>query len=869
LFLSTKDRSAKEGMNKQQLAAKIWETANKMRSKIEAGEYKDFILGFMFYKFISDKELKFLRAKEYTEDEIENLTEDDHRSVKYVQNNIGFFLPYKDLFSTWISKGADFDVSDVMDALSAFDRLVNPSHKRVFDGVFKTLRSGINKLGGTAAEQTKAIRDLLHLLKIIPMNGKQNYDVLGYIYEFLISNFAANAGKKAGEFYTPHEVSVLMSEIVSNHLNGKEDIMIYDPTSGSGSLLINIGSTVSKHISDKDRIKYYAQELKENTYNLTRMNLVMRGILPNNIIVRNNDTLEADWPYFDESDPQGTYNPLFVDAVISNPPYSQHWNKENKESDPRFSEFGLAPSSKADYAFLLHCLYHIKPDGIMTIILPHGVLFRTGEEETIRKNLIEKNHIDVIIGLPSNIFFGTGIPTIIMVLKKDNKKNNDILIIDASKGYVKDGNKNILRASDIKKITDTITKRESILKYSRAVSIEEIRNNNYNLNIPRYVDSSDPQETWDIYSLMFGGIPKYELSRLDRHWEAFPNLYHELFDELNSSYVYIKTTDIKGVIENNNDIHSYLERYKGSFIDFESFLKKRLIDNLMNVVISREQDEISQEIFSRLEPYKLLDKYKAYQALDDIWVNTSLDLETIHSEGFESVKRVDPNIVIKKKDNKDEEVQDGWIGRVIPFEIAQNEIFRSELESLENRKNHLNEVLAEQQELYDCLTGDDQVQRAQKDNDDSFASIVRGLIHELDDDPSGGDESIKPKLLKYVHLLDEGRKLNREINKDAIDLHNKTKETIESLSDDMATVLLIRKWIHPLVDSISKLPCSIISDISSKVKYLEEKYKTTCSDITKEIKDNQKSLLTLIDDLVGDEYDMKGLSELKSLLNGD
>ncbi|MDQ7069063.1 MAG: N-6 DNA methylase [Sulfurimonas sp.] len=222
------------------------------------------------------------------------------------------------------------------------------------------------------------------------MNSKQDYDVLGFIYEYLISMFAATAGKKAGEFYTPHEVSVLMSEIVAHALKDRKEIQIYDPTSGSGSLLINIGNSVAKHMDDENNIKYFAQELKKNTYNLTRMNLVMRGILPSNIHTRNGDTLEEDWPYFDENDPVGTYDPLYIDAVVSNPPYSQKWDSENKESDPRYARFGLAPKTKADYAFLLHDLYHLKPDGIMTIVLPHGVLFRGGEEGEIRKILLSK-----------------------------------------------------------------------------------------------------------------------------------------------------------------------------------------------------------------------------------------------------------------------------------------------------------------------------------------------------------------------------------------------------------------------------------------------------------------------------------------------
>lgn len=452
-------------MNKQQLAAKIWESANKMRSKIEANEYKDYILGFIFYKFLSDKEVKYLKSIGYTDSSIKQVAEDIPEVVENVQNNIGYFIAYDNLFSTWLEIGADFNVSNVRDALAAFNRLISSSHKKVFEKIFDTLQTGLSKLGDTSGTQTKSISDLIHLIKDIPMDGRQDYDVLGFIYEYLISNFAANAGKKAGEFYTPHEVSLLMSEIVANHLKERSEIKIYDPTSGSGSLLINIGKCIAKYMGDGDRIKYYAQELKENTYNLTRMNLIMRGIIPSNVVTRNGDTLEEDWPYFDESDPVGTYDPLYVDAVVSNPPYSQNWNPGDKENDPRYKRYGVAPKGKADYAFLLHDLYHIKPDGIMTIVLPHGVLFRGGEEAAIRKNLIENNNIDTIIGLPANIFFGTGIPTIIMVLRQI-RSNNDVLIIDASKGFEKVGKNNKLRASDIKRVVDVVTKRETVDKYN-------------------------------------------------------------------------------------------------------------------------------------------------------------------------------------------------------------------------------------------------------------------------------------------------------------------------------------------------------------------------------------------------------------------
>lgn len=672
-------------MNKQQLATKIWESANKMRSKIEASEYKDYILGFIFYKFLSEREENFLKRDGYEEEDLNTVTEDDQDVVDYLQTRIGYFISYDNLFSTWLKMGSDFDVSNVTDALSAFSRLISDNYKRVFDGIFQTLESGISKLGSSSKEQSKAVRDLIYLINNIPMDGQQDYDVLGFIYEYLISNFAANAGKKAGEFYTPHEVSLLMSEIIAEHLKDRKEIKIYDPCSGSGSLLINIGKSVSKYMDGQNNIKYYAQELKQNTYNLTRMNLVMRGILPDNIKVRNGDTLEEDWPDFEDSDPVGTYEPLYVDAVTSNPPYSQNWDPSDKENDPRYSDYGLAPKGKADYAFLLHDLYHIKSDGIMTIVLPHGVLFRGGEEGDIRRNLIEKNKIDAIIGLPSNIFFGTGIPTIIMVLKQ-KRDNTDVLIIDASKGFVKEGKNNKLRACDIKRITDTIKSSTTIDKFSRVVSRDEIRSNDYNLNIPRYVDSSEKSESWDIYASMFGGIPNSEINELKEIWKVFPSLKNQLFKAMNEQYSSFNTNNLKETVNNNLEVKEFINKYNQSLSGFDTTLKEMLIDNANNLNIAQTSTIISDELFNRLNPLALIDPYEAYQDFDNQWIEISTDLEMIQTEGFDCTKMVDPKMVIKKKNNKEDEVQDGLLGHIIPFDLVQETYLKEDKQSLLSKK---------------------------------------------------------------------------------------------------------------------------------------------------------------------------------------
>jgi type I restriction enzyme M protein len=860
-------------MNKQQLAAKIWESANQMRSKIEANEYKDYILGFIFYKYLSETELQFLKKEDFTNADIKALTEEDAETVNHIKGNIGYFIAYENLFSTWINKGKDFEVSNVRDALSAFSRLISPAHKKLFDGIFTTLQTGLSKLGDSAASQTKAISDLLHLIKDIPMDAKQDYDVLGFIYEYLIEKFAANAGKKAGEFYTPNEVSVLISEIIADHLKDRKEIQIYDSTSGSGSLLINIGNSVAKHIDDKNNIKYYAQELKQNTYNLTRMNLVMRGILANNIVTRNGDTLEDDWPYFDENDPINSYNPLYVDAVVSNPPYSQKWDSANKEADPRYARFGLAPKTKADYAFLLHDLFHIKPDGIMAIVLPHGVLFRGGEESTIRQKLIESNHIDAIIGLPAGIFFGTGIPTTIIILKQ-KRTNTDILIIDASKGFVKEGKNNKLRASDVKKIADTIRDRVSLPKYSQVVERDTIRLNEYNLNIPRYVDSSENTESWDIYSSMFGGIPENEIDDLSNYWAAFPELRETLFEKNNEVNAKLKVKDIITTITNHKEVMGFATKFETAFKNFDSYLKDELLTNCQTVKINREKTVLSNAIFKCLENIDLIDKYEAYQLLSDKWDVIKVDLEIIQTEGFEANKVVEPNMVIKKKNGKDVEEQQGWKGRIMPFDLIQETYFKKELKSIQDKENKVLEIASQYEEQLDKLSQDDKESETVNEAQDGFvnaevikeAKLIRAEIKKKVQIEKDSFEAI---ILKVDELITEEKDLKVKIRTETIALHINTKTFIENLSDEQVLYVLELKWINPVVTSLNSLPTTLISQLTNKVQLLADKYETTYAAVAKEIKHAEKTLVTLLDDLEGNTYDLQGLNELKELLHGE
>lgn len=855
-------------MNKQQLANKIWASANKMRSKIDANEYKDYILGLIFYKFLSDNEVNYiLKDMKGASDEdkkaaLESLVEnyDDENSkivIDYCKNNIGYFIEYKNLFSTWLLPESSFTVADLSVALNSFDRLVSPNYKAVYDGIFKTLQAGMSKLGENPASQTRALKDLIKLIKDIPTDGSQDYDVLGYVYEYLIGNFAANAGKKAGEFYTPHEVAILMSEIVAEHHKSKSQIEIYDPTSGSGSLLITIGKSIGRHIADKNRVKYYAQELKENTYNLTRMNLVMRGIQPSNINTRCADSLDEDWPLEKSGSEIG--QPLYVDAVVSNPPYSQQWDPKDRENDSRFKDYGVAPKSKADYAFLLHELHHLKPDGILTIVLPHGVLFRGGEEEQIRTNLIEKNNIDAIIGLPANIFFGTGIPTLVMVLKQ-HRSADDVLIVDASRGFIKDGKQNKLRACDIKKIADTVRERKDVPGFSRRVSREEIRLNGYNLNIPRYVDSSEAAEQYDIYATMFGGIPNTEIDALQKYWDALPTLRGDLFlPEKEKPYSVLRVEDVKQAIEHNTDVESFNTQFAEAFNGFADMLHQKLIDNVTTVRELQAQDEIASDIFRRLNSIPLVDRYAVYQALADNWQAIISDIETIQEEGFDAVRVVETAYKLVKKGDEDVEVPDGLKGRIIPFSLVQQTKFQTELNAISALMSRVEAIGGELDEVRDSLSEEELEAYCDSEKDNAFdkKKITADAKPKAD-----VEAETKAKLKKIVALWNEQTLTNKQIKADKQALEDKTIKAIENLQDEEAAVLLHHKWINPICDGIDATLRSVLSALESEALALSEKYATSYKQINDDMAAANAQLAGLVEQLTGDEFAIKGLKEL-------
>jgi type I restriction enzyme M protein len=510
---------------KKQLEQQLWNIANTLRGKMNADEFRDYILGFIFYKYLSEK-MELFANEILQQDNIRfnEITINTANASEYLEaikeealEKLGYFLKPDELFSAVALRGnsgddesvdqssANFILGDLQKILTNIQlSTMGTESEEDFDNLFEDMDLNSTKLGKTPDARNSIIAKVLaHLDKIDFKLKNTELDVLGDAYEYLIGQFASGAGKKAGEFYTPQEVSKILAKIVTT---GKHKLKsVYDPTCGSGSLLLRVAREV------KDVSNFYGQEMNRTTYNLARMNMILHGVHYRKFDIKQEDTLER---------PQ--HGNQTFEAIVANPPFSAEWSANPLfSSDDRFSQYGrLAPGSKADFAFVQHMIHHLAENGIMAIVLPHGVLFRGGAELHIRKYLIEqKNFLDAVIGLPANIFYGTSIPTCILVFKKCRENPDDILFIDASKGFEKVKNQNMLREEHI---DNTYRHTTAIEKYSYKATLQEVTNNDYNLNIPRYVDTFEEEEEIDIQVVMLE-IKQLEAQRaeLDKEIDVY------------------------------------------------------------------------------------------------------------------------------------------------------------------------------------------------------------------------------------------------------------------------------------------------------------------------------------------------------------
>lgn len=481
---------------KQKLERQLWNIANELRGKMDADEFRDYILGFVFYKYLSEKQHIYANKLLETEDvkDYRDVTEDDDIDAIREESliKLGYFLRPDELFSAISAKGnanteekSNFILEDLQTILNSVEQsTMGTESEDDFNKLFEDLDLASTKLGRTPGARNSLIAKVLaHLDKIDFKLEDADSDILGDAYEYLIGQFASGAGKKAGEFYTPQQVSKILAKIVT--LGKKRIKSAYDPTCGSGSLLLRIAK-------ESEVGEFFGQELNRTTYNLARMNMILHGVHFSRFDIKQEDTLEH---------PQ--HSDLRFEAVVANPPFSAKWKgKDNplNETDDRFSQYGrLAPGTKADFAFVQHMIYQMAESAAMAVVLPHGVLFRGAAEGQIRKHIIEElNYLDAVIGLPPNLFYGTGIPACILVIKKCRVDDDNILFIDASRHFEKAGNQNVLTDAHVDKIIEAYRKRENIDKYTHIASLDEVAGNDYNLNIPRYVDTFEEEEPIDI-----------------------------------------------------------------------------------------------------------------------------------------------------------------------------------------------------------------------------------------------------------------------------------------------------------------------------------------------------------------------------------
>ena len=559
-------------------------------------------------------------------------------------------------------------------------------------------------------------------------------------------------------------------------------------------------------------------------------------------------------------------------------------------------------------------------------MLPHGVLFRGNEEYTIRKNLIEKNNIDAIIGLPGNIFFGTSIQTLIMVLKRE-RTETDVLIIDASKGFEKAGKSNKLRSSDIKRIVDCIRTRAVIPGFSERVSKERIQENDYNLNIPRYVDSYEKPEPWDLHSIMFGGIPNMELNALEEYWKAFPTLRDYLYKPISERYVQMAFSDIGQAVNNEASVVSYKDEYADAFADLREKLRSVLIEQYSMISAQAEEERFTADIFKRLETIAVIDRYEAFQVLDNVWNQISADVEIIQTEGDSAIMQVDPHMVTKKKDDKEVEVQEGWEGHILPFELVQEMYLTEELHQLQELQRKMAAISASYSDMLDALTDEEKETGILNDAGTEFVSkevkakadevlkeiesdeinalmeyitltqkkkaefvksttavdwsamvankngiytkaVITARVKELKASWVFPEDSFEKKLLNIVAVMEQEATLKREIKAMSVELHEKTKNLIEGMELEKAKAVLEEKWITPIVNGIMALPENLISGFIARLIALQEKYAVTFATVGERIEATESEVSGYISKLKGDDFDMAGLAELQKLLGG-
>ncbi len=770
-------------IKKSELYSSLWKSCDELRGGMDASQYKDYVLVLLFIKYISDR----------------------YVGVPYAPITVPKGASFKDMVALKGKATIGDDINKKIigpiaqaNQLSEMPDFNNPDKLGSGKAMVERLSNLIGIFENTALDFSK--------------NRAEGDDILGDAYEYLMRHFATESGKSKGQFYTPAEVSRIMAKVIGVNAKTTLTTTVYDPTCGSGSLLLKVADESESGMS------IYGQENDSATAGLARMNMVLHNN-PTAVIEREN-TL-ATPKYLDANGRLKTF-----DFVVANPPFSyKSWsNGVDAPNDiyNRFRDYGIPPKKNGDYAFLLHIIRSLKNKGKGACILPHGVLFRGNAEAEIRTNIIRRGYIKGIIGLPANLFYGTGIPACIIVLDKENAHNRKgIFMMDASKGFMKDGPKNRLREQDIHKIVDVFNKQTEIEKYSRMVSVDEIEEkHDFNLNIPRYIDSQEPEDIQDIEAHLLGDIPTSDIDALQDYWQVYPSLRKELFTAgRNKSYCRLKIEkdQIKTTIFSHPEFIAYSDQVNAVFTKWKTKNKPKLKSIAVDDKPKKLIHEISEGLLKCFSGLSLIDKYDIYQHLMTYWAETMQDdVYALVADGWKAGTEIE----------KDDKKKSQWDGRVIPKQLMIARYFVAEQEAIDTLETQQEDIVRQQGEMAEEHSGEEGLLEEVKNAKGNITKgAVQSRIKEIKDDPDYMDEL---KVLKaYLKLLNTEADIKKQIKTEQAELDSKLLAKYKQLTEtEIKTLVVDDKWLATMDRDVKTEMDRISQRLAGRIRELAERYET-------------------------------------------
>jgi type I restriction enzyme M protein len=792
-------------IKKSQLYSSLWESCDKLRGGMDASLYKDYILTLLFVKYVTDR----------------------YKGDRFAE----IIVPEGGSFDDMIAIKNDANIGEKMDVIVS--KLAEANNLK---GVIDVAQFNDEEKIGKGKEMVDKLTELIGIFQNSKLDFKQNRaggdDILGDAYEYLMQNFATESGKSKGQFYTPAEVSRVIAQVIGIKQATSSSQTLYDPACGSGSLLIRAADEAPVNVT------IYGQEKDVPTAGLAKMNLVLHN-KASGAIARENTLAH---PHFKDGDKDSSVIKRF-DFCVANPPFSlKAWGlgfDAANDQYERFKGYGVPPEKNGDYAWLLHLIKSMKSNGKGAIILPHGVLFRGNAESVIRKNIIDRGYIKGIIGLPSNLFYGTGIPACIIVLDKENADTRKgIFMIDASNDFIKDGNKNRLREQDIHKIVDVFNKQLEIPKYSRMVPSDEIKvDNDYNLNLPRYIDSSESEDIQNIDAHLKGGIPITDVDHLEKYWTVYPSLRDVLFSRGDSDRVLklnILKDSISKTIFAHHEFNSHAKAVYAAFEKWENNNKNKLL-NLKNGDSPKQLiTQVSEDILETFASVSLINKYDVYQYLLTYWLNTMQDdVYSICYDGWQAGKEIEREYTTPKKGEPKEK---GFEGRLIPKALIIKEYFKDEQATIERFEAERNEIIREQEELLEEHSGEEGLLSQVVEDGKIKVGELKDRIRVLKRDKSGEDELTV--LESYSKLLDNEATFNKTIKVAKESLDAVVKARYKTLTESEIKHLIVDlKWSYAIFDGIDTIYSSVSHHLANRITELVERYETTLSEYENQVAD--------------------------------